>query len=99
MISGPNSIDTAVEAIRHGAFDHITKPFNSKVLVARIHRAMRMSEILHQNWALRRMAVPPEGFETSIGVRPALQALLRLVPEVAPIRSTVLIVGETGTGK
>ncbi|TLY24798.1 MAG: sigma-54-dependent Fis family transcriptional regulator, partial [Nitrospirae bacterium] len=59
----------------------------------------RMSEILHQNWALRRMAIQPEGFETLIGVSPAFQALLRLVQEVAPVRSTVLIVGETGTGK
>jgi len=99
MISGLNSIDTAVEAIRHGAFDYITKPINPQVLSARIHRAMRMSEILHQNWALRRMALPPEGFETLIGVSPAFQAVLRLVKETAPVRSTVLIVGETGTGK
>jgi DNA-binding NtrC family response regulator len=99
MISGLNSIDTAVETIRHGAFDYITKPFNPKMLAARIHRAMRMSEILHQNWALRRMAIQPEGFETLIGVSPTFQALLRMVQEVAPVRSTVLIVGETGTGK
>ena len=99
MISGLNSIDTAVEAIRHGAFDYITKPINPKVLSARIHRAMRMSEILHQNWALRRMAIPPEGFEALIGVSPAFQNLLRLVKDVAPVRSTALIVGETGTGK
>jgi len=89
MISGLNSIDTAVEAIRHGAFDYITKPFNPQVLAARIHRAMRMSEILHQNWALRRMAIRPEGFETLLGVSPAFQALLRMVQEVAPVRSTV----------
>jgi DNA-binding NtrC family response regulator len=99
MISGLNSIDTAVEAIRHGAFDYITKPINPQVLSARIHRAMRMSEILHQNWALRRMAIPREGFETLIGVSPAFQDLLRMVKEVAPLHSTVLIVGETGTGK
>jgi DNA-binding NtrC family response regulator len=99
MISGLNSVDTAVEAIRHGAFDYITKPINPPVLSARIHRAMRMSEILHQNWALRRMAIPTEGFETLIGVSPAFQNLLRLVKDVAPVRSTALIVGETGTGK
>ena len=99
MISGLNSVDTAVEAIRHGAFDYITKPINPQVLTARIHRAMRMSEILHQNWALRRMAIPSEGFEALIGVSPAFQDLLRMVKEVAPVRSTVLIVGETGTGK
>ncbi len=99
MISGLNSVDTAVEAIRHGAFDYITKPINPMVLSARIHRAMRMSEILHQNWALRRMAIPPEGLETLIGVSPAFQALLRMVQEAAPLRSTVLLVGETGTGK
>lgn len=99
MISGLNSVDTAVEAIRHGAFDYITKPINPQVLSARIHRAMRMSEILHQNWALRRMAIPPEGFEALIGVSPAFQNLLRLVKDVAPVRSTALIVGETGTGK
>jgi DNA-binding NtrC family response regulator len=99
MISGMNSLDTAVEAIRHGAFDYITKPINPQVLAARIHRAIRMSEILHQNWALRRMALDPEGFESMIGVSPAFQNLLRMVQEVAAVRSTVLMVGETGTGK
>ena len=99
MISGLNSVDTAVDAMRHGAFDYITKPINSQVLAARIHRAMRMSEILHQNWALRRMALTPEGFEDLIGVSPSFQALLRMVQDVAPVRSTVLLVGETGTGK
>ena len=99
MVSGLNSVDTAVEAIRHGAFDYITKPINPQVLSARIHRAMRMSEILHQNWILRRMAIPPGGFETLIGVSLAFQNLLRLVQEVAPVRSTALLVGETGTGK
>ena len=99
MISGMNSLDTAVEAIRHGAFDYITKPINPEVLSARIHRAIRMSEILHQNWALRRMALDPEGFESLIGVSPAFQNLLRMVQDIAGVRSTVLLVGETGTGK
>ena len=99
MISGMNSLDTAVEAIRQGAFDYITKPINPEVLSARIHRAIRMSEILHQNWALRRMALDPEGFESLIGVSPAFQALLRMVQDIAAVRSTVLLVGETGTGK
>jgi len=99
MVSGVNTLDTAVEAIRHGAFDYITKPINPQVLSARIHRAMRMSEILHQNWALRRMAVPREGFEALIGVSPVFQTLLRMVQDVASVHSTVLIVGETGTGK
>ena len=99
MISGMNSLDTAVEAIRHGAFDYITKPINPEVLSARIHRAIRMSEILHQNWALRRMALDSEGFESLIGVSPAFQNLLRMVQDIAGVRSTVLLVGETGTGK
>jgi DNA-binding NtrC family response regulator len=99
MISGVNSLDTAVEAIRHGAFDYITKPINPEILSARIHRAMRMSEILHQNWALRRMAVDPEGFESIIGVSPAFQNVLRMVQDIAGVRSTVLLIGETGTGK
>jgi DNA-binding NtrC family response regulator len=99
MISGMNSLDTAVEAIRHGAFDYITKPIDPEVLSARIHRAIRMSEILHQNWALRRMALDPEGFESLIGVSPAFQNLLRMVQDIAGVRSTVLLVGETGTGK
>jgi DNA-binding NtrC family response regulator len=99
MVSALTSIAAAVEAMRHGAFDYITKPINPQVLSARIHRAIRMSEILHQNWALRRMTVPPEGFETLIGVNPLFQALLRMVQEAASVRSTVLIVGETGTGK
>ena len=83
MISGMTSLDTAVECIRHGAFDYITKPINPDVLSARIHRAIRMSEILHHNWALRRMAVDPEGFESLIGVSTAFQNLLRMLQDVA----------------
>jgi DNA-binding NtrC family response regulator len=99
MISGMTSLDTAVESIRQGAFDYITKPINPDVLSARIHRAIRMSEILHHNWALRRMAVDPEGFESLIGVSTAFQNLLRMLQDVAGVRSTVLLIGETGTGK
>ena len=99
MVSGITSLDTAVEAIRHGAFDYIPKPINPGVLASRIHRAMRMSEILHQNWALRRMTVNKQGFEDLIGVSRAFQNLLGMVQEVAAVRSTVLLVGETGTGK
>jgi len=96
MISGMTSLDTAVECIRHGAFDYITKPINPDVLSARIHRAIRMSEILHHNWALRRMAVDPEGFESLIGVSTTFQNLLRMVQDVAGVRSTVLLIGEAG---
>jgi DNA-binding NtrC family response regulator len=97
IISWVNTVDTAVEAMRCGAFDYVTKPFEKLDLAARIHRAMRISEILFRY-------EPPQHSEglpikELVGVSPAFQNVTAMIQAAARVQSTTLIIGETGTGK
>jgi DNA-binding NtrC family response regulator len=97
IISWVNMVDTAVEAMRCGAFDYVTKPFEKLDLTARIHRAMRISEILFRY-------EPPQQSESVqlkelVGVSPAFRNVTALIAAAARVQSTTLIIGETGTGK
>jgi len=96
IISWVNTVDTAVEAMRCGAFDYVTKPFEKLDFAARIHRAMRISEILFRY-------EPPQGeslpFKELVGVSPAFQKVTAMIDAAARVQSTTLIIGETGTGK
>ena len=97
IISWVNTVDTAVEAMRCGAFDYVTKPFEKLDLTARIHRAMRISEILFRYEPPQRS----EGvqFKELVGVSPAFQNVTAMISAAARVQSTTLIIGETGTGK
>jgi len=97
MISWVDSVDTAVEAMRCGAFDYITKPFEKLDLAARIHRAMRISEILYRYEPPQGEDVPP--FKDLVGISPAIQTVASMIDAAARVQSTTLIIGETGTGK
>jgi len=97
VISWVNTVDTAVEAMRCGAFDYVTKPFEKLDFAARIHRAMRISEILF------RYEPPTQGesipFKELVGVSHAFQNVTAMIEAAARVQSTTLIIGETGTGK
>ena len=97
IISWVNTVDTAVEAMRCGAFDYVTKPFEKLDFAARIHRAMRISEILF------RYEPPQIGeaipFKELVGVSPSFKNVTAMIDAAARVQSTTLIVGETGTGK
>jgi two-component system, NtrC family, response regulator AtoC len=97
IISWVNTADTAVEAMRCGAFDYVTKPFEKFDFTARIHRAMRISEILF------RYEPAPQceelTFKELVGVSPAFQHVTAMITAAARVQSTTLIIGETGTGK
>ena len=97
MISWVDSVDTAVEAMRCGAFDYITKPFEKLDLAARIHRAMSISEILYRYEPPQGEDVPP--FKDLVGISPAIQTVASMIDAAARVQSTTLIIGETGTGK
>jgi two-component system response regulator AtoC len=98
MITAFGSMETAVEALRAGAYDYITKPVHREELLHRLRQIAAMRGLREENRALREAAsrsTPAPLRATS----PAMQAVERLVRKVAPTESTVLITGESGTGK
>lgn len=99
VVTRVNEVSQAVEAMRRGAFDYVLKPVNSDDLGMRLHRAIRMSEIM------RRHAVYENEFRQDyeehnlVGSSGSFERVLRGIREAAQTRSNVLITGETGTGK
>ena len=99
IVTRMNSVNLAVEAMRRGAFDYLLKPVNPTDLGMRLHRAIRYSEILRRHAAFERMVRHDLETGSLVGVSAAFQRVMRQVGEAAQVRSTVLITGETGTGK
>ena len=99
MLTGHGSIDTAIEAIRIGAFDYISKPCPLDELEIRIERALERQALKDRASLLERGLTPPDLGRAFIGDSPEFRGVLRLLDRVAQADSTVLITGETGTGK
>jgi DNA-binding NtrC family response regulator len=99
MLTGHGSIDTAIEAIRIGAFDYVVKPCPLDELQVRIQRAVERRSLQQRASLLERGLTPPDQAGSFLGESPAFQRLLQLIDRVAPSDSTVLITGETGSGK
>jgi len=97
MVTGLSQIQTAVQAMKLGAFDYIPKPFEPADLQAVVARALERHR-LRQGEA-EPAAETPLRLENMIGTSPAMQAVYRLIAKCAPTPSTVLITGESGTGK
>ncbi|MBX6363970.1 MAG: sigma-54-dependent Fis family transcriptional regulator [Gemmatimonadetes bacterium] len=98
LMTGHGSIDTAVEAMKLGAIDYLTKPLHTEELLLVLERTVREKELRQEVARLR--GERGQGVRARIiGRAPALERMLELVARVAPMRATVLIVGETGTGK
>ena len=96
MISGHGTIETAVSAIKRGAFDFIEKPFKTERLVMVVQRALEIASLRRENRRLRGQAVVPEGF---IGTSQAAQLLRNTIAKVAPANSRIMITGPAGSGK
>jgi len=98
VISWVDTVETAVDAVRHGAFDYVVKPFEKLNLAARIHRAMRMADIFatvrHKPHAIE---VGP--FKDILGVSAGITSVKQAIQRVAGVPTTTLVIGETGTGK
>ena len=99
MMTAYGSVDTAVEAMRRGAYDFVTKPVNIDRLEMLIQRALREKETLKENRELRQQVERRTGLENMIGQSGAMVQVFDVIRQVAPSRATVLIQGETGTGK
>jgi DNA-binding NtrC family response regulator len=98
MITGEASVESAVEAMRLGAYDYLRKPLHIPELLVVLERALEERERRREVARLRRK-VEREGVPTLIGQAPAMKRMYDLIERVAPSRATVLITGETGTGK
>ena len=96
MISGHGNIETAVSALKRGAYDFIEKPFKSDRLVVVIERALEAASLRRENRRLRTQASVPTGL---IGRSAAAAALRSTISKVAPANSRVLISGPSGSGK
>jgi DNA-binding NtrC family response regulator len=99
MLTGHGTIDTAIESIRVGAFDYVTKPCPLEELQIRIERAMERRSLTQRANLLERGLTPPDLGDSFVGESPEFRRLLHLIERVAPSDSTVLIAGETGSGK
>jgi two-component system response regulator HydG len=93
------TIELAVESMRRGSFDFITKPFAPEVLIASASRAVERTRLLRENGRLRDTVLRLEGSSEITGRSPAISQLRQKIARVAPTNATVLITGETGTGK
>ena len=99
MMTAYGSIETAVEAMRAGAFDFVQKPMDLEQIELRVARAVDHGRLLHEVSELRAERDARYAAEDVVAESPALRAAVDLVHRVAPTRSTVLVTGETGTGK
>jgi DNA-binding NtrC family response regulator len=93
------TVELAVESMRHGAFDFITKPFKRDVVRASARRACEHTSLLRENRLLKQEVIRLEGASEIIGVSRAMSDVRAMIARVAPTNATVLINGETGTGK
>jgi DNA-binding NtrC family response regulator len=99
MITAYGSISTAVEAMKKGAYDYLLKPFDPDALGVLIDRITEHQAQARENIFLREQYQERTRFESMIGQSRAMQKIFDLIEDVGPMESTVLISGETGTGK
>src|SRR5262249_42145831 len=99
VMTGHATTDTAIAAVRLGAFDYITKPCKLAEMEAVLQKVAEKRALKHQNMALQSRVEAAEGPTILVGKSPAMAGVHRLIGTVAPTDSVVLILGETGTGK
>jgi two-component system, NtrC family, response regulator AtoC len=99
LMTAFGSVNTAVEAMKSGAFDYVQKPFEIEEMEVKIEKAMEVRRLKHELDYLRGTQQEPYEFDRIVGSSEALQRVLDIVRKVAKSNTTVLIRGETGTGK
>ena len=99
MITAYASVETAILAIKKGAFDYVTKPFKHEEVLHILRNALNQRRLQDENRDLR-LALRDQGrFANIVGKSPKMEQVFGLISQAAPSRSTILVVGESGTGK
>jgi two-component system response regulator PilR (NtrC family) len=99
MLTAQASIETAISAMKKGAFDYLTKPFKHDELLILLEKALEQSDLVDENRSLK-LAIRPQGnFLGLVGKSPRMEQVYSLIQQAGPARTTVLIAGESGTGK
>lgn len=99
LLTAYGNVETAVEAMKNGAYDFLTKPVNLDRLEVVLRRAIESRRMAQQNQELQQQVDAKFGMEKIIGEAPPMQEVFDTIRQVAPSRATVLIQGESGTGK
>ena len=99
MVTAYASMENAIECMKQGAFDYITKPFKNDEVMLSIQKAIEQRILLRENKNLKSQLKGIYGFENIVGHSEQMKKVFDLVSQVAPSRSTILITGESGTGK
>lgn len=99
MVTAYASLENAIECMKQGAFDYITKPFKNDAVLLAVQKALKQRSLLRENKNLKSQLKEIYGFENIVGHSDQMRKVFDLVSQVAPSRSTILITGESGTGK
>ena len=100
IITAYASVESAISAMKAGAFDYITKPFKNEEVLVKVRSAMERRRLVHENRSLRQnIQERYHKFANIIGKSPRMRQVFDLIIQAAPSRSTILIQGESGTGK
>jgi two-component system, NtrC family, response regulator AtoC len=99
LITAFGSMETAIEAVKAGAFDYLSKPFKIEEVLLQVERALKNRSLLRENRSLKRQLGNQEPLSSLVGRSPAMLEVYKRIAMVSDSRSTVLICGESGTGK
>lgn len=99
ILTAYGSIETAVNAMKHGAYDFVTKPINLDEIDMLVRRALSSRKMEQENISLKHQLEKRYGFENIVGSTPQIKQIFETIKQVAPTKATVLITGESGTGK
>lgn len=99
LLTAYGSIQTAIEAMKSGAYDYLTKPINLDHLEMVIERGLKERESINENEKLRELDAPDSPFRNIIGNSPQMQDIFEKIGQVADTKTTILLTGESGTGK
>jgi two-component system response regulator PilR (NtrC family) len=99
IITAHGSLDSAIEALRLGAYDYFLKPFDFDDVLLKINRLVKHNELVQENMALRREVESKYSFSNIVGQSAQMQEVFQLIKKVAKTKGNVLVTGKSGTGK